>query len=76
MSQPTTVLITGSSSGFGLLTTRSLLEKGYTVFATMRDPGGKNAAAAQEITAYAADQPGTAHILDLDVTSDASVESA
>ena len=76
MSQPTNVLITGSSSGFGLLTTRSLLEKGYTVFATMRDPDGKNAAAALEISTFAADHPGTAHILDLDVTSDASVEAA
>ncbi len=76
MSQPTTVLITGSSSGFGLLTTRSLLEEGYTVFATMRDPDGKNAAIAAEINAFAAGQPGTAHILDLDVTSDASVEEA
>jgi NADP-dependent 3-hydroxy acid dehydrogenase YdfG len=30
------VLITGSSSGFGELTTRLLAEKGHRVFATMR----------------------------------------
>ena len=37
MSNAQNVLITGSSSGFGLLTTRTLLEEGYTVLATMRD---------------------------------------
>ena len=71
-----TVLITGSSSGFGLLTARTLLEKGHTVFATMRDPSGRNAANAGDLHTFAAGTSGTLHVLDLDVTSDASVEAA
>ena len=34
-----TILITGCSSGFGLATARLFLEKGWTVVATMRQPG-------------------------------------
>lgn len=34
-----TVLITGTSSGFGLCTTVELAKRGWTVLATMRDPG-------------------------------------
>lgn len=33
-----TVLITGTSSGFGAATTRFYLERGWNVIATMRDP--------------------------------------
>ena len=50
-----TVLITGSSSGFGLLTVRTLLEKGHTVFATMRDPSGRNTANASDLHAFEAE---------------------
>ena len=70
------VLITGSSSGFGLLTARTLLENGYTVFATMRDLDGKNAAQATELRAFAEGKEGTLRLLELDVTSDSSVKSA
>ena len=34
----TTILITGCSSGFGLETARTFLDRGWTVVATMRDP--------------------------------------
>src|SRR5437764_5567572 len=47
------VLITGSSTGFGRLFTETLARKGHTVFATMRDPGGRNAKNASEIRALA-----------------------
>ena len=33
-----TILITGSSSGFGLETARTFLDRGWSVIATMRDP--------------------------------------
>src|SRR5213078_546687 len=47
------VLITGSSTGFGRLFTETLARKGHTVFATMRDPGGRNAKNASEIRTLA-----------------------
>jgi NAD(P)-dependent dehydrogenase (short-subunit alcohol dehydrogenase family) len=37
------VFITGSSTGFGRLFAETLARHGHTVFATMRDPQGKNA---------------------------------
>ena len=47
------VLVTGASTGFGRLFTETLARNGYTVFATMRDPKGKNAKNAAEIEALA-----------------------
>jgi NADP-dependent 3-hydroxy acid dehydrogenase YdfG len=70
------VLITGASTGFGRLFTETLARKGYTVFATMRDPGGKNAKNAAEIEALAKKESLAIHILDLDVTKDDSVNKA
>lgn len=74
--QPQTVLITGSSSGFGRLIAQSLLAQGYTVFATMRDPAGRNRQPADELQRLAGEQPGTLHLLELDVTRMASIEAA
>jgi len=70
------VLMTGSSSGFGLLTTKTLCDRGHTVFATMRDPDGRNAAVARELRAHGGESEGAVHVLDLDVTDDASVDRA
>ncbi len=69
-------LVTGSSTGFGKLIVQSLLSKGHTVIATMRDPKGRNADNAEEIQKYAVDTEGHAHVLDMDVSSDSSVEAA
>src|SRR5438876_1575212 len=70
------VLITGSSTGFGRLFTETLARKGHTVFATMRDPGGRNAKNASEIRALAEKDSLPIHVLELDVTDDASVGRA
>ncbi|WP_340022956.1 SDR family oxidoreductase [Paenibacillus sp. FSL K6-1096] len=66
-------LITGTSSGFGLLTALTLARRGYRVFATMRDLERKNELVQQ------AEQAGIRerlHLLALDVTDEASVASA
>jgi NAD(P)-dependent dehydrogenase (short-subunit alcohol dehydrogenase family) len=70
------VLVTGSSTGFGRLMVETLARRGHIVFATMRDPAGRNAANASEIRALAAKESLPLHILELDVTNDASVEQA
>jgi NAD(P)-dependent dehydrogenase (short-subunit alcohol dehydrogenase family) len=55
-SEPTQrIVITGSSSGFGLLTAKSLLTLGYEVVATMRDSATRKPSKAAELRAFSAD---------------------
>ena len=70
------ILITGSSTGFGRLIAESAARRGHTVFATMRDPEGRNAKNAAEIRTLATRESLPLHVLGLDVTDDASVEKA
>lgn len=70
------VLITGASTGFGSLFAETLARHGHTIFATMRDPTGRNATNASEIRALAKKESLPLHVLELDVTNDASVEQA
>jgi len=72
----TTVLITGCSSGFGMLAARQLMARGDRVLATMRDPEGKNSKAANELRTFALDSGYEVEVLDLDVTDDDSVAAA
>src|ERR1700737_4938047 len=76
MNSKQVVLITGSSTGFGRLFTETLARKGHTVFATMRDPGGRNAKNGFEIRTLAERDSLPIYVLELDVTDDASVERA
>ena len=64
------ILITGASGGFGALTVKTLLSQGHTVVATMRNVESKNKAISEELAGLGA------HILEMDVTSDDSVNSA
>ena len=68
------VLITGSSSCFGYLTTLTLARKGYKVRATMRDSNGKNREKRKEFEAIAKDENLNITVAELDVTSDVSVK--
>lgn len=70
------VLITGTSSGFGRLIAETLARKKYQVFATMRDIKGRNATVAREIAELAKRESLSLKTLELDVTSDSSVERA
>lgn len=70
------VLITGTSSGFGLLTAKTLAKKGFIVYASMREVGGKNKVKVQALQTWAEQQDVDVRIVELDVTSDESVQSA
>lgn len=70
------ILITGSNSGFGRLTAEALARRGHTVLATMREVKGKNAKAASELEALAKNENLKLHVLEMDVTSDSSVNDA
>ena len=70
------ILVTGSSTGFGRLFAETLSRHGHTVFATMRDVDGRNAANASELRELAKRESLPLHILEMDVTDDLSVEQA
>ncbi len=70
------VLITGASSGFGLLTARALADAGHTVYASMRDIAGRNAAQADAVLKEAKERSVDLRVVELDVTSDASADAA
>jgi len=76
MSSKQTILITGASTGFGRLFAETLARHGHTVFASMRDPQGKNAKNVAELLALAERESLAIHTVELDVTSEASVENA
>jgi NAD(P)-dependent dehydrogenase (short-subunit alcohol dehydrogenase family) len=65
------VLITGTNSGFGWLTTHSVAALGHQVYATMRDTQGKNAERAKALAAVQ-----NVTVLDVTLTEDASVQQA
>jgi NAD(P)-dependent dehydrogenase (short-subunit alcohol dehydrogenase family) len=60
--------VTGASAGFGKDAALKLAARGYRVFGTVRDPSGRNAAVAKELSAAGVTP------VDMDVTDQASVD--
>jgi len=71
-----TVLITGCSSGFGRMMAEKVARRGDTVYATMRGVDGRNREIASELQGIAAAEDLDLHVLELDVTSDESVDAS
>lgn len=70
------ILITGASSGFGALTARALADAGHSVFASMRDTGGKNRVRADIVREYAQTHSLDFQPLELDISDEKSIETA
>jgi len=67
---PKTILITGTSTGFGRATAETLVRASHTVFASMRAPETKNREHADALRELGAE------VVELDVTNTDSVEKA
>jgi NAD(P)-dependent dehydrogenase (short-subunit alcohol dehydrogenase family) len=70
------IILTGSSSGFGLQAVKTLAAKGHTVYATMRNVAGSNSAPASELKQWAKENGATVEVIELDVTNNDSVKRA
>lgn len=67
----TSVLVTGTSSGIGLACAAAMSARGWTVFASMRDPARRG-----PLDAAVAGSAGDVHVVRLDVTDGDSVRTA
>jgi NAD(P)-dependent dehydrogenase (short-subunit alcohol dehydrogenase family) len=70
------ILITGTSTGIGRLTALTCARSGHLVYAGMRDTLTRNAGPAADLREVARRENITIPVIDLDVTSQGSIEAA
>jgi NAD(P)-dependent dehydrogenase (short-subunit alcohol dehydrogenase family) len=70
------IAITGASSGFGELTARALAKAGHTVYGSMRETGGRNREQVESAARFAAENNVDLRTIELDVSSEESVDGA
>ncbi|MFH9330028.1 SDR family NAD(P)-dependent oxidoreductase [Streptomyces althioticus] len=68
--------MTGAATGIGNLTARALAAAGHTVFASMRDPFGRNVARSRELLDLAVKENIDLRVVELDVQSQQSADDA
>jgi len=69
------ILVTGASSGFGLMTSQALAMAGHTVYASMRETEGRNAPRVAEVAEWSTQNGVDLRTVELDVQSDASADA-
>jgi NAD(P)-dependent dehydrogenase (short-subunit alcohol dehydrogenase family) len=72
----TVILVTGASSGFGAIAARALAKAGHIVYASMTDVHGHNALQVDAAKAFSAEYTVDLRTVELDVTSQLSVDAA
>lgn len=70
------VLVTGAGTGIGHLSVKSLALAGHTVYASMRDIHGRNAARVRELRDWAFANGADVRAVELDVLSQAAADAA
>ena len=70
------IVITGASSGIGELSAKALARAGHTVYAGMRNTEDRNAPKVEEYAKYSADNGVDLRSVELDVSSQESVDAA
>jgi NAD(P)-dependent dehydrogenase (short-subunit alcohol dehydrogenase family) len=73
---PKTIVVSGASSGFGAMTVRALADAGHTVYAGIRDARERNRTAVSSLHEYAATNGVDLRSVEMDVSDQASVDSA
>jgi NAD(P)-dependent dehydrogenase (short-subunit alcohol dehydrogenase family) len=69
------IVVTGASSGFGLMAARALAKAGHIVYASMRETEGRNAPLVAQIQAESKQQGIDLRTVELDVVSQPSVDA-